>query len=470
MGSRARIVSLLLAFLFARAAEPIAAAAAPAGSRHLTKDKRRASRGFMKQEAFPKRSLRCGYAHGAPVLRPAGEFLLERLRSRRPPGHGFNFQDHRQFKQRYFEFLDYHRAPGGPVFLRICGESACDGIPNDYLAESLNARYNRSGFDNPWFVIGISYSGALSAWFRLKFPHLTCGSLASSGVVLAVYNYIDFDKQVGESAGPECKAVLQEITELVDEQLRLDSHSVKALFGAQTLKNDGDFLFFLADAAAITFQYGNPDALCPQLIEAKKNKKNLVEAYAQFVKDFYIKKMETPPSSYDREYLKETTPDDSGSRLWWFQVCSEVAYFQVAPKNDSVRSARINTKYHLDLCRNVFGEGVYPDVFMTNLYYGGTRIAASKIVFTNGSQDPWRHASKQKSSKDMPSYLMKCRNCGHGTDLRGCPQWPFRVEGDSSNCSSPAAVNAVRERIAKHIDLWLSQCNKPSVGYGSLPL
>jgi len=33
-----------------------------------------------------------------------------------------------------------------------------------------------------------------------------------------------------------------------------------------------------------------------------------------------------------------------GSRLWWFQVCSEVAYFQVAPKNDSVRSARINTK------------------------------------------------------------------------------------------------------------------------------
>jgi len=140
----------------------------------------------------------------------------------------------------------------------------------------LNARYNRSSFDNPWFVIGVSYSGALSAWFRLKFPHLTCGSLASSGVVLAVYNYTDFDKQVGESAGPECKAVLQEITELVDEQLRLESHSVKALFGAQMLKNDVDFLFFLADAAAITFQYGNLDALCPPLIQAKKNRKNLV--------------------------------------------------------------------------------------------------------------------------------------------------------------------------------------------------
>jgi hypothetical protein len=35
----------------------------------------------------------------------------------------------------------------------------------------------------------------------------------------------------------------------------------------------------------------------------------------------------------------------AGSRLWWFQVCSEVAYFQVAPKNDSVRSAKVNTRY-----------------------------------------------------------------------------------------------------------------------------
>jgi hypothetical protein len=151
-----------------------------------------------------------------------------------------------------------------------------------------------------------------------------------------------------------------------------------------------------------------------------------------------------------------------GSRLWWFQVCSEVAYFQVAPKNDSIRSTEINTGYHLDLCRNVFGEGVYPDVFMTNLYYGGTRIAASKIVFTNGSQDPWRHASKQKSSKYMPSYIIKCRNCGHGTDLRGCPQLPFRIEGDPSNCSSPAAVSTVRKQIASHISLWLSQCQEPT--------
>jgi hypothetical protein len=258
MGSRPRVAFLhhhhhhhhhLLAvavvlLLLARGAEPIAAGGGAAG-RHLTTEER-----WMDQRLD----------HFSPT-------------------------DHRQFKQRYYEFADYH-AGGGPVFLRICGESSCNGIPNDYLAvlskkfgaavvtpehryygksspfeslttenlrflsskqalfdlvafrqhyqEILNARYNRSsGFDNPWFVFGVSYSGALSAWFRLKFPHLTCGSLASSGVVLAVYNFTDFDKQVGDSAGPECKAALQEVTRLVDEQLRLDSRSVKVLFGAE---------------------------------------------------------------------------------------------------------------------------------------------------------------------------------------------------------------------------------------------
>ncbi|KAG0462174.1 hypothetical protein HPP92_020650 [Vanilla planifolia] len=124
-------------------------------------------------------------------------------------------------------------------------------------------------------------------------------------------------------------------------------------------------------------------------------------------------------------------------------------------------SSRIDVSYHLELCRNIFGEGIYPEVDMTNIYYGGTRIAGSKIIFTNGSQDPWRHASKQTSSpeKDMPSYIVECHNCGHGTDLRGCPQSPLSIEGDAGNCTSPEAVQKVRAKIIEHIDLWLSECD-----------
>lgn len=425
----------------------------------------------------------------------------------------FSPYDHRRFEQRYYEFLDYLRTPDGPIFLRICGESSCEGISNDYLGvlakkfgaavvslehryygksfpfdslttenlrylsskqalfdlavfrryyqESINSKLSRRNSENPWFVFGVSYSGALSAWFRLKFPHLTCGSLASSAVVLAVYNFTEFDKQVGVSAGPDCKAALQETNRLVEERLTIDPVAVKKLFKAEELEIDGDFMYLLADAAAQAFQYGNPDELCSPLVQAKIEGKDLVVTYANYVKDYYLGTFGSSVASYTQEFLKNTSiSEDSSNRLWWFQVCTEVAYFQVAPSNDSMRSSLINTRYHLDVCKNVFGDGIYPQVSSTNLYYGGTKIAGSKIIFTNGSQDPWRHASKQTSSPDMPSYLISCHNCGHGSDLRGCPQSPFAIEGNAQNCSSPDALHEVRKRIIDHIDLWLSQCQK----------
>ncbi|KAM1047763.1 hypothetical protein ACFX1X_027301 [Malus domestica] len=430
----------------------------------------------------------------------------------------FSPYDRRKFPQRYYEFLDYFRPSDGPIFLKICGESACGGIANDYLSvlakkfgaaivspehryygksspfkthttqnlkylsskqalfdlaafrefyqNGLNVKLNRNKGDNPWFVFGVSYPGALSAWFRVKFPHLTCGSLASSAVVEAIYDFTEFDQQIGESAGPECKAALQETTHLVEQSLTTNGRAIKALFGASQLDIDGDFMYFLADAAVIAFQYGNPDKLCSPLVQAKTNGEDLVEAYAKYIKDYYLGTFGIDVETYNQKHLKNTAvTEDSSDRLWWFQVCTEVAYFQVAPANDSIRSSKVDTKYHEDLCKKVFGDGIYPDVLATNLYYGGTKIAGSKIVFTNGSQDPWRHASKQTSSPEMPSYIISCHNCGHGTDLRGCPQSPLTLEGNSQNCSNPDAVNKVRQQIVEHIDLWLSECQEAGRSY-----
>ncbi|KAJ8764228.1 hypothetical protein K2173_005968 [Erythroxylum novogranatense] len=426
--------------------------------------------------------------------------------------------DHRRFEQRYYEYLDHFRAPDGPIFLKICGESSCSGIANDYLSvlakkfgaavvalehryygksvpfdslttenlrylsskqalfdlavfrhhyqEILSYKLNRTNVENPWFFFGVSYAGALSAWFRLKFPHLTCGSLASSAVVLAVYNFTDFDRQIGESAGPECKAALKETTHLVEERLASNKKAVKTLFGSDELEIDGDFLYFLADAAVMAFQYGNPDVLCTPLVQANKAGEDLVDAYAKYVKEYYLGSAGAKVETYNQKHLKATSiTEDSSDRLWWFQACTEVAYFQVAPSNDSIRSSKIDTRYHLDLCKNVFGVDIHPQVDVTNVYYGATKVAASKVVFTNGSQDPWRHASKKISTPDMPSYLISCHNCGHGTDLRGCPQSPFNLEGNAQNCSSPEAVQKVRQQMIKHIDFWLSECQAGGRSY-----
>lgn len=52
--------------------------------------------------------------------------------------------------------------------------------------------YNVS--NNPWITIGGSYPGAMSAWFRYKFPHLTVGALASSAVVDAIKDFQAYDR------------------------------------------------------------------------------------------------------------------------------------------------------------------------------------------------------------------------------------------------------------------------------------
>jgi len=43
--------------------------------------------------------------------------------------------------------------------------------------------------NNPWIPVGGSYPGALSAWYRYKYPHLTIGSIASSAVILAIEDF-----------------------------------------------------------------------------------------------------------------------------------------------------------------------------------------------------------------------------------------------------------------------------------------
>ena len=109
-----------------------------------------------------------------------------------------------------------------------------------------------------FFVIGGSYSGALSAWFKIKYPDAAFGALSSSGVVNAIESFTAFDEQIATSAGTTCAASLRAITAAFEHEFdNNNGTAMKALFNAPALLDD-DFFYMIADSAVMMIQVLRP--------------------------------------------------------------------------------------------------------------------------------------------------------------------------------------------------------------------
>ena len=282
---------------------------------------------------------------------------------------------------------------------------------------AVNEKYGLpSGSRNKWTVVGGSYPGALAAWYRLKFPHLSVGSHSSSGVVKAILDFTQFDEQVARTAGATCAAALRNTT----KQIEAGMPAIKSRFGAQGLAIEGDFFYFIADAGAETMQYGHRNVLCDVLNPIWAAGHDPLPAFVKFVNEYFMGTLGNSPSDYDSTLLADPVKGGNG-RSWWWQKCTELAYWQVAPAQNSIRSAQVNEAYHRDLCFRVFGVTELPAVNETNNYYGGTDVAVDNVFFYNGAADPWQWAGvRTPLGPTRPSYVVDCGvngTCAHCGDL-----------------------------------------------------
>jgi esterase/lipase superfamily enzyme len=94
-----------------------------------------------------------------------------------------------------------------------------------HFIEQVNVGHMYGVNNNPWITIGGSYPGAMSAWFRYKYPHLTVGAIASSAVVEAIENFQAYDEQVYLStnkSGDYCWTAVNDSVANVEKILNSD--------------------------------------------------------------------------------------------------------------------------------------------------------------------------------------------------------------------------------------------------------
>ena len=265
----------------------------------------------------------------------------------------YNYVDTVTWKQRYFHIGDFFNPQNGPVFLYICGEYTCPGIPearkwaitlaertqglvlvlehryygksmpfgNDsltsdnlkllnteqalkdlaYFIDQMKSHHYHKIENNPWITIGGSYPGAMSAWFRYKYPHMTVGAIASSAVVNAIEDFKNFDEQIylsAQKSGTYCSDAIAALSGYVENQLTgPNAAAFLSQFKAENL-TPREFLFFWADVTVEEIQYGKREELCKNL------KGKTLEKQFEEVKKLALK---ADPSDYGSYYLSNAT-------------------------------------------------------------------------------------------------------------------------------------------------------------------
>jgi len=386
----------------------------------------------------------------------------------------FSSDDQRTFKQRYY--IDSSAVTGNPenapVIYYFCGEGPCDGASSTALVNTMAKKYGAHrvalehryyGYSQPfptlasenmkylsmdqaiedlanfqrhaqeqlslrgkWIAVGGSYSGELSAFYRLKHPELVVGALASSAPVLSKADFDGYDRYVAKVAGPDCLQAIQAGVADIETRLNTSPESaaaVKTLFGADQVKDDVDFLYVIADMAATAVQYGYQEQFCKQLISGYQNG-TIVEAYAKAGIDvfshFHLTALsdsfQSAESIDPADYL-----DWMGLRSWMYQSCTEFGYYQIASADpaQSARSARVNLQYHNDVCQRLFGITTQVDTKKTNetFYDHLFDSNVNHLFFTNGSNDPWSDLSITGTTSNPGLTLFTINGSAHCDDL-----------------------------------------------------
>ncbi|XP_064612363.1 thymus-specific serine protease-like [Liolophura sinensis] len=323
---------------------------------------------------------------------------------------------------------------------------------------------------NTWICFGGSYPGALSAWFRVKYPHIVYGAVASSAPVEAEVNFEGYNDVVAASLkdpvvqGSELclanvKQAFADIDQLIENgmfnQLRQD------FLSCNDISAHYDMVTFVGNLAGIIMgiaqynnqvQFQNITTFCKYMTQAsQKPYQNLVK-YNEKLLSMSGRKCADNSWSGFLASLSNTTVDRSGFgvglRQWLYQTCTQFGYYQTCDTNTTCPFSRfMDLDSNTVICEEIFeipAAEVAKRVTFTNEFYGSNRPSGSRIIFVNGSIDPWHALSVLKNLADEEIAVFingtsHCQNMG------------------SNRPGDAAALRAARMEIDTIVGKWLEE-------------
>jgi len=340
------------------------------------------------------------------------------------------------------------------------------------IALWLRSQYNPNAtmpFASPIVVFGCSYIGAGAAWFRMKYPAVAVGAIASSAPVLAVvdfFKYLDqVDLSISELFGKKCDVALRQGTEAVASLLSTQPGiaQISQMFNScMPLNGSLDIANFWSNVIGNFMeivQYANEappynvTAACDIVLGASSPLQGLADY------TLAVAGGECTDNSYADMIAQLINTEQPvagvGARSWTWQTCQEFGYFQTTDNNKQpfTKGNLVPLSFYIQICNDVFNganfnnDTIYSNIDETNIRFGGNVLppyGLQNVVFDNSVLDPWHTLSVQQTVN---------------------PSVPLFMFGDEGHCaavspsspSDPASIVAVRHKISQVITDWLVQ-------------
>nr|DAD27132.1 TPA_asm: hypothetical protein HUJ06_028600 [Nelumbo nucifera] len=335
----------------------------------------------------------------------------------------------------------------------------------DYAEIILDIKKNLSANGCPVIVIGGSYGGMLASWFRLKYPHIALGALASSAPILYFDDitpddgFLSVASRVFKKTSKSCyNTILQswaEIDKVASSQpqgqgLSILHNRFKTCGVSFTnLSELKGYLTYSIYARAAQYDYPrrSVDLICKAIDGTPKA--GTTDIVGKIIAGVSAYKGNVSSKSNVPSALAPGNVQLNENTAWNWQTCTEM----VMPIGGGINATLFpvppfDLNSRIETCKSFYGVSPRPHWITT--YFGGHDIKrvlkrfGSNIIFSNGLRDPYSVAGVLRSlSHSLVALITK--QGSHCLDL--LPASP----------DDPHWLTAQRSREVRIIARWITQ-------------